>query len=146
MKKYIFIVLALISIEGCALDDISELANIDDGSTVWVFTQFNVPEEKDVIESYWYFGEVSQKIYTDISTNKISGGFITLKDAKYWGDDDKVYAYADEESVGDLVFRIEDVRKIELLKDEPEVHSDKKGESENLENNEGSESIVEDSE
>lgn len=119
--------------EGCALDDLENVSNIDDGSTVWVFTQFNVPEENNAIDSYWYFGEVSQALYNKISSNTVGQGFIGMKNVRYWGSEGKsIYEYADEEHSGDLVFRIEDIRRIKLLKMPPKVGGSQASESEEV--------------
>ena len=81
--------------------------------------QFNIPEEGEKIESYYYFGEVSEDLFNMISENKINKGFISLNNVKYWGDNDKIVDYADDEYSGNLVFRIENIERIEKMNVEP---------------------------
>lgn len=102
-------------------EEAGALATMEDDDRAWVFIQFNVPEEGDKVEGYYYYGRVSKRQYSAISQNKLTSGFILLKDTRYWGDDDIIHAYADFEDTGDLVFRIEDIRYIRLMHAEPKV-------------------------
>ncbi len=104
---------------------------------VLVFAQFNVPEEGDKLDSFWYYGEVSEKLYQSFSTNKIQSGFIRLKNVHYWGNDDVLYEYKDEEETGELTFRIEDIRRVRLINQFP------RNEEEHAENTEEQEQTVE---
>ncbi len=131
MKNFIFILFVSIFIAGCDLENLPQLAAPSSGATVWVFTQFNVPEENDSVDSYWYFGEISQALYERISSNEVHSGFVRLENVHYWGDDDTVYEYADDDEVGELVFRIQDIKKINLLKKAPNVGASQGGEDKN---------------
>jgi hypothetical protein len=58
-------------------------------------------------------------LYDDISNNQLSHGFILLRNVKYWGNDDLINSFKSNESYGSLIFRIEDIRKIERIRVEP---------------------------
>jgi hypothetical protein len=120
MLNRAFILLAIVFFMGC--DSKSELSSLGaniDGDTVWTFTQFNVLEEENTINSYYYYGEVSKALYQKISSNQLSSGFILLRNVKYWGTDDLIYSYRPNETNGSLIFRIEDIQKMELVRTEP---------------------------
>lgn len=120
MLRFTTIIFLLLLIAGCDLLDEMEAFNaIDDDEKVWVFAQFNITAEDEGLESYYYFGEVSKTTYDDISANRIKRGFILLENVKYWGNDDKVYAYKDEENSGEIIFRIKDIRRMKLVNGEP---------------------------
>lgn len=120
MLRFITTVILLMVIAGCDLiDEMNALNATDDNEKVWVFTQFNITEENEGLESYYYFGEVSKTTYDGISSNRLKSGFILLENAKYWGNDDKVYAYKDEENSGEIIFRIKDIRRMKLVNGEP---------------------------
>ncbi|ESP91404.1 hypothetical protein [Pseudoalteromonas luteoviolacea] len=120
--KYVFSILLLLSLIGCDMsDEVSSLDTVDDVEKVWVFAQFNVPQENDEIESYYYYGEISKRLYTSISGNKIESGFILMSQVKYWGNDDLIHDYKNVESSGEIVFRIEDIATLNLLNMAPTV-------------------------
>jgi hypothetical protein len=112
--------LVLFLLIGCdAKSEVSALSAMGDEEKVWVFAQFNVREDKDGMDSYYYYGMVSKNIYQAIRRNKIHGGFILLERVKYWGDDDLIYEYKDRDFSGEIVFRIEDLVRIRLVRNEP---------------------------
>lgn len=80
-------------------------------SLVWVFCQFNVPEENDQIGTYWYFGSMSKILYEKITNNELDRGFMKLTDVHFWNDDVIEY-YEDAHYAGTLSFRIEHVVEI----------------------------------
>jgi len=96
-------------------------ASNDEGEKIWVFTQFNVPEEGDKIESYYYFGEVSESLYSKIKNNQVSTGYLELKNVRYWGSDDLIHEYRDAIYDGNLLFRIEHNVRISVLRAAPIV-------------------------
>lgn len=117
-----FSCVVLLLLTACNVEEeTGALVTMEDNDRVWVFIQFNVPEEGDKIDGYYYYGRVSKRQYSAISANKLTSGFILLKDTRYWGNDDIIHAYADFEDTGDLVFRIEDIRYIRLMRAEPKV-------------------------
>ena len=104
---------------GCgAKDEITSLSTLRDSKKVWVFAQFNINDENGM-DSYYYYGEISKNLYETIATNNIQTGFILLENVKYWGEDDIIYDYKDEEDSGELIFRIEDIVKVDLLNKAP---------------------------
>lgn len=94
------------------------------GPSAWVFMHLNVPEEQGGMDSYYYFARISSPIYERIRRNELERGFITLQDVRYWNNDDRIQAYRDAADSGELVFRIEDIRMITLLRKEPRVGDD----------------------
>jgi hypothetical protein len=127
----IFCVTAVLcaAVGGCNVSDETRAITAEaDPRKVWVFVQLNVPEE-DGVEDYYYYARVSQSIYERIKANDIASGFLFLDDVRYYGNDEKYHYYADEDEAGELVFRIEDIRKIDLLKKAPKVEVEIEGES-----------------
>lgn len=94
------------------------------GPSAWVFVQLNVPKEVGGMDTYYYFARVSSPIYERIRRKELERGFITLQDVRYWNNDDRIQAYRDAADSGELVFRIEDIRMISLLRKEPRVGDD----------------------
>jgi len=121
MKKYLMTLLCIAVLSGCNVDEVVAINDNMEEETVWVFAQFNVPEEGDKIDSFYYYGKVSKPLYERIKSNNIQQGFILLDDVKYWGTDDLIHDYADEEEEGELVFRIENIYRIKLIKKEPKL-------------------------
>ena len=93
----------------------------NDAERVWAFLQVNVPEEESGVESYYYFAQISETLYQGVSQNQILEGFILLENVRYWGTDDLIYDYKDIEYAGEIVFRIEDIKRISLVNKEPVV-------------------------
>lgn len=123
MRKQILLLTALFtcffSLPGCDLNsEIQAASTIADKDRVWVFAQFNVVEDDNGMDTYYYYGSVSRTLYEAIASNSLQQGFILLKHVKYW-DDNIIYEFADAESTGELVFRIEHIVKIERINSEP---------------------------
>lgn len=118
----IIIAFAFLILAGCdARSELAAIEAISDEDKSWIFAQFNVVEEDDKIDSYYYYGKVSDKLIALIKQNKISAGFILMEEVRYWGDNDIVYEYVNEEYTGDLVFRIEDIAKIQFIHTPPAI-------------------------
>jgi hypothetical protein len=112
----------LLAFAGCQQRNTADAPSADqDTSRMWVFAQINVVEEKGGLESYYYFGEVSRALYKQIAANKVQRGFLALENVRYWGTDDKIHSYRDGEYTGELVFRIEDVKKIQPVRRAPMI-------------------------
>jgi hypothetical protein len=112
----------LLSLIGCSAgEEIDSLRSMKDSRTIWVFAQFNVDNE-DGVESYYYYGRVSETLYNRIKDNTISKGFVLLDDVRYYSStDDKIHPYKDDEQKGELIFRIEDIKRIQLLARPPRM-------------------------
>jgi len=100
-------------------EEVESLKELRDGEKVWIFAQFNIEQENNTIEDYYYFGQINASLYKKIINRKIKRGFITLKKIRYWGSDDSVKAYTDELYADEMTFRVEDIQKMDLLKKEP---------------------------
>lgn len=110
----------MLSVLGCnQIDEVSALKSLNDSKRVWVFAQFNVPEEGGEIESYYYYGKISKALYESISNNEIGSGFILMSQVKYWGNDDLIHDYENKETSGELVFRIEHIATVNLINTPP---------------------------
>ena len=122
MGKYLIVLLLAFLITGCNIEEeVSALNENTNQKKIWVFMQLNVPEEGNNIESYYYFSRISESLYQKIANNQIGRGFILLEDVRYWGDKGLVYAYKNIENQGELVFRIEDIKRIKRVNNEPIV-------------------------
>ena len=120
MNKVVVMILVVFFLYGCdVVDEASTLKENFDEEQVWIFGQFNVPENADGVESYFYYGLISKPLYEEISRNKLQSGFILLQNVKYWGEDNLIYDFRDEEDEGSILFRIEDIRKLTLVRKEP---------------------------
>ena len=118
------LVLVLMSCTLFACDLVKEADAINenlDAKTIWIFAQINVPQKDNKVEDYYYYARVSESLFQRIKDNEIEKGYIFLEDIKYWGDNDLIYDYADNEDVGSMLFRIEDIRRIRLIKTEPKA-------------------------
>tara|TARA_B110000196_G_C20927007_1_gene558089 strand:- start:94 stop:528 length:435 start_codon:yes stop_codon:yes gene_type:complete len=119
MKNIVMLCIVMI-LSGCNVQSEAETAysNITE-SRVWVFTHFNVPAEGGALESYYYYGSVSESLYNAIGRNELKGGFIQLKEISFWGDGDLIYDYKDREHSGDRIFRIEHIASIRQIPSRP---------------------------
>ena len=120
----IIIAFALLILAGCdARSELAAIGSMSDEDKSWIFAEFNLEEEDNKIDAYYYYGKVSDSLLALIKQNEISAGFILLEEVRYWGDNDIVYEYFNEEYTGDLIFRIEDIAKIKFVHTPPEVGS-----------------------
>lgn len=87
---------------------------------IWIFGQFNVPEEDEAIDTYWYFGRIKESEYEAISANQLTEGFLRLTNIHYWGDE-AAHPYEDDTYDGEMIFKIEDIRKITKVKRVPVI-------------------------
>lgn len=118
--KHLSTLTVFLALIGCnAESEINSFRAMNDSEKIWVFSQINVREEKDDLESYYYYAKISKSIYEAVSNNEIHEGFILLEDVKYWGNDDLIYDYKDTENTGDIVFRIEDIVRLNPVNLEP---------------------------
>lgn len=107
---------------GCGLsDDVKSLAGDSNDNLIWIWAQFNVPIKNSEIDNYYYYGRVPEELFNKVSSGEIDSGFILLRDIRYWGKDDLIHAFKDRENTGDILFRIEDMRRVELIANEPIV-------------------------
>jgi len=113
------IILSLIILIGLTACDKQVFAESSTQTRIWGFVQLNVPHEMDEIETYYYYGLIDKHLFHKIADNEINSGFIMLKDVKYWGNDDIIHEYKDGENSGEIMFRIEDIRKIKLINKAP---------------------------
>ena len=120
MKLKVLLLCVFTLLSGCRFSEEVDAAtsNISE-ERVWVFAQFNVPEENDAMETYYYYGSMAQPMYDKVVNNEVESGFILLKQVRYWGDDDRVHDYKDSEDLGNLIFRIEDLRRVKLINQDP---------------------------
>jgi len=121
MRKLCIAIMLVISVSGCNLEEVYAITDNFNDKKIWVFVQINVPLKGEKFEDYFYYGKISEPLYTRIKTNRINSGFILLDDVMYWGQDDLIHEYADEENEGEIVFRIEDIKKIELVNKKPDA-------------------------
>ncbi|QKE63338.1 hypothetical protein HNE05_08160 [Aquipseudomonas campi] len=120
MKTTLLLLTLTLALAGCQLEDetLALEANAKE-EQVWTFIQFNVPEEDEGLESFYYYGKVSKSLYQLISANRLQSGFVRLQEMHYWGDDDLIHPYRDLQNSGEMVFRIEDIRSMKLVRKAP---------------------------
>ena len=110
----------LVASQGCSFEEADAFIENSSPEQIWVFAQFNV-QEKNGLEDYYYYGRVSKSLFEKISRNTIRSGFILLGDIRYIGNDDIIHEYRDSESSGDILFRIEDIRRFERIVKPPAI-------------------------
>ncbi len=120
--KYLAIGMALLSLSACKPGhEIEAAREMQDGKKIWVFAQLNVPEENNEIEDYYYFAQINESLYEKIKNHRIEQGFIVFQNVRYWSKNDEIKSVADEIYSDEMLFRIEDIRKIDLVKNEPRI-------------------------
>lgn len=121
--KMLFVACVLIMCPGCNVESAPSINQIKDEDTVWVFAQFNIPEKNGTVP-YFYYGKVSTALYEKIINEETKTGFILLKDARYWSNDE-VKKYEDKSETGMLAFRIESMIRIRPVKGDPFILENK---------------------
>jgi len=71
------------------------------------------------METYYYYGRITEELYTMILDGQKTEGFILLRDIRYWNDDDQIEAYEDEDDNGSIIFKIEHLVKLDRVKADP---------------------------
>jgi hypothetical protein len=118
--KNVLLVCLVLALAGCNIQNeaVTAYANIT-SERIWVFSQFNVPAEDDSLESYYYYGSISEDLYNAIGDNVVKDGFIKLNDISYWGNNDLIYDYKDSEHSGSRIFRIEHIASMRQVPNRP---------------------------
>lgn len=118
--KLFFLLSLLLVLSACKIDDeLNSIKEFQDSEKVWVYIQFNIEESGNKIDDYYYFGEINASLYSKMKTRKIQSGFIAMSNIKYWASDDSIQSIGDEIYSNEMLFRIEDIRKVSLLSNEP---------------------------
>lgn len=122
MKNLIGLLSLLLVLSACRTgDELYAFEAIDDKNLSWAFIQFYVPEDNGETETYYLYGQVSKNLLNKVASNQIEHGFIFMKNVRYWGENDTIREYRDGENTGDLVYRIEDIRRVKMIRTEPKV-------------------------
>jgi len=122
MRRILVMLVALFMLQGCnAGNEAGALEELNTRNPVWIFVHFNVPSEKDGLDTYYYFGQVNESLYNKIANNSLTSGFILMRNVRFWNNDDTIEAYSDPVDGNDLLFRIEDIKRIRKSKTEPVV-------------------------
>ncbi len=123
MRK-LSIVLALVSLTSCKVGDeasavVTQLAPADQ----WAFLHFNVPYGNEgKVDSYFFYARVSGELLKQVANMELTQGFIMLNDTIYFSEALQMYLnYADDDSSGQILFRIEDLVQAEIRNKPPEV-------------------------
>ena len=119
------LVILIVFLFGCNLDDEVFAANqstaISEGKKIWAFIQYNLPQEDGKLEDYYYFGLINEVLYKKMISHEVKNGLIKMESVRYWDNDDVIQSIEDEIYSDELVFQIEDIRKIDLVKNEPVI-------------------------
>ena len=67
----------------------------------------------------YYCGELNKGTYESISENKITEGFITLRNVRYWTLEDSIEIYEDDHDTGVLLIRLKHINFIKVKKGDP---------------------------
>ena len=120
MNNRILILLILIFLSACNIESkFFPKKSFAEGEKIWTFIQFHVPDKKGVIEDYYYFGLISENIYIKIKNHEIKEGLLFMEKVKYWNTENIIETYTDDIYSDEMAFRIEDIVRFELVKNEP---------------------------
>ncbi|MFT7345215.1 MAG: hypothetical protein ACI9XP_001809 [Lentimonas sp.] len=89
----------------------------------WVYLVAQTAMQTDTTEFFLY-GQIKTAIAEDLMGNQKSSGVFHIEKLRYYNDDDLLEIYEDEKDEGLFIFRIQDVRRIELLKKDPVLSMD----------------------
>lgn len=95
----------------------------------WVYISAEVITLNDSTH-YFYYGQLEAD-KMNLLNEKNPPLFLTLKNIRYWNNDDKLEIYEDSSWLGTKFFRTGDIVKIDLLKDDPVLTLDKDDLAEN---------------
>ena len=83
----------------------------------WVYIEL-VTESKTDTSEYFYYGQINKSLIDDIESDKDKKGLFNLSNIRFWNND-LLELYEDDNLVGDLVFRVQDIEEVILYKDDP---------------------------
>lgn len=89
----------------------------------WVYLVAQTAMQTDTTEFFLY-GQIKTAIAEDLMGNQKSSGVFHIEKLRYYNDDDLLEIYEDEKDEGLFIFRIQDVRRVELLKKDPVLSMD----------------------
>jgi len=84
----------------------------------WAFVEVEKITFDDTT-NYYYYGQLNQKLVTLIDKNTNPKGFFTLRNIRYIDTQNLLEVYADSIYSGTLVFRIQDIIRLEILQNDP---------------------------
>lgn len=117
MKSYIYFILFLMILISCNFYP-KKNTTTKECAQVWLYMTFNL-EENGRDDFYYYYGQVDSLLYEKINRNRISSGFIRLRNVRYWTTEDKLTTGKSQISQGTVTFRIEGLIKMELINGDP---------------------------
>lgn len=84
----------------------------------WVYMEILTTMKKDTSTNYVY-GQVKKSIIDKIRNDESAKGLFFVENLRYFNDDDLFQVYEDKNDKGILVYRIENIQKIEFYKKDP---------------------------
>ncbi len=84
----------------------------------WVYVELEVVTTSDT-SNYYYYGQMKQDLLESFDKVEETKGLFTLTNVRYYDNNDVIIPYADETDKGLLIFRLKDILKIEVLKEDP---------------------------
>jgi hypothetical protein len=88
----------------------------------WVYITIETVVTRDTT-TYFYYGKINDQVINRLNKGNETGHF-TLKDIRYLNNDDLLEIYEDEFSTGDVIFKVKDIARIQLLKKDPIYYYD----------------------
>ncbi|GGD27006.1 hypothetical protein [Flavobacterium orientale] len=115
----IFTIVLTLSLTSCNKPTPSEEQPIPETDTYnqWVYITIETVLTRDTT-TYFYYGKINDQVMKRLNKGNETGHF-TLKDIRYLDNDDLLELYEDEFTTGDLIFRVQDIARIQLLKKDP---------------------------
>lgn len=118
MKKTILSIGIIFTLISCNLNLRDNLSQ----EKAWVYVELEAITSSDT-SSYYYYGQISQQLLDKIDEKNQNKGLFMLSNIRYLDDFNEMKAYEDEYDQGSLFFRIQDIVKIQVLKEDPLYHN-----------------------
>jgi hypothetical protein len=114
MRYLIYITIFGIFLSSC-VESHSKILNYQKS---WIYIELEVKTKEDT-NDYHYFGQVNQRFLDNLSYDDNYNRLFTLTNIRYLDDDDVLKLYEDNSDKGTIIFRTQDIVKIEILKIDP---------------------------
>lgn len=115
MKNKLLLIVLSIFLSSC-LNGKYDVGKKD--AKVWVYMEIETILKKDTSQNYIY-GQIKKSILDEMRNNPKASGIFFVDNTRYINDDDLLEIYADEKDTGELAFRLEDIKTLDVLKKDP---------------------------
>lgn len=114
MKTFIYASIGILLLAACSEVPTGMISK----DRTWVYVELETVTFDDTT-NYYYFGQMKQDLLESFDKVQELKGLFTLTNVRYYGDNDIVTLYSDERDKGLLIFKIDDIVKIDVLNRDP---------------------------